>query len=483
MAAPYTTGSVTVTNGSTAVVGVGTGWAIALITGGILIVNGESAVIGQVNSDTTLTLVSPWRGATASAAPYEIARENAEASRNMWAVDRMSESVARMAMTAIAPDGAGALALRPSTPVDGYVYLVIEPGRPVQVSQYRSGAWADAAAIGGLTATTYAGAGVPPVGTGIDGSTYLDIANGDTYARVAGAWVLSGSIIGPPTTDASMLASGTVAEARLPAPLATLSADVKSLLDDADLAAFRATLAVQTQAENDARFTRIVDPVTMQAPVRLLPTATRDIWRSDIDSPATPRTYTISTVAADVVTITTNGVDEFFHINMRDAVMVRVWNVSKTPDESAWVDLNLAANQFRVSNPAHVAGWLPGETLVVGDPNPTGTNVLQMVALDISRHLLAAHGAVFRQRGLKLSFSPQGVGGKVNMDVSATGATGSAFGVHSNSDGSRQSAFVDVFTTELSPISNSNLLFVRDVLSGGTAMAATRLLRLAGVFI
>jgi hypothetical protein len=215
----------------------------------------------------------------------------------------------------------------------------------------------------------------------------------------------------------------------------------------------------------------------------LLPTTVRDIWRSDMDAPATPRTYTIAAVSGTTVTIATNEVEQFFNFQMQNVSMVRIWNISKAPAQAAWVDFNLGLNQFRVLNAAHVAGWIAGETLRLGDPNPTGTNVLNMVAIDISRHLQAAHGSVFRQRGLKISIAPQGIGGRVAMDCSGSGAGGTAFGVSSNSDGSRQSAFVDVFTTELSPVSNSNLLFVREGLVGGTALAATRLFRLVGVWV
>lgn len=250
-----------------------------------------------------------------------------------------------------------------------------------------------------------------------------------------------------------------------------------------DGAAWREAL-IADRATGAVRFPNgLLDATTMQKPALLLPTTVRDIWRSDIDAPATPRNYSIGAISGDTVTIATSEVEQFFNAGMQNVSTVRLWNISKSPAQAAWVDWNLAANAFRVSDAAHVAGWLPGETLRLGDPSPTGTNALQMVAIDISRHLQAAHGTVFRQRGLKISVAPQGVGGRVGMDCSGTGAVGTAFGLSSNSDGARQSAFIDVFTTELSPISNSNLLFVREALSGGTAMAATRLFRLVGVWV
>jgi hypothetical protein len=227
----------------------------------------------------------------------------------------------------------------------------------------------------------------------------------------------------------------------------------------------------------------LIDVATGQKPALFIPSLVKDIWRSDMDAPATPRTYTIAALSGTAVTIATNQVEQFFNGEMRSATMVRIWNVSKTPAQAAWVDWNLAANQFRVSNAAHVSGWLAGETLRIGDPNPTGTNALNMVALDISNYLFNTFGTVFRQRGLKMSFAVQGVGGRASMNGSGNGAVGSAFGSASNSDGQRQSSFADVFTTEISPVSNSNLLFVSETLNGGTALAATRLMRLVGVWV
>ena len=227
----------------------------------------------------------------------------------------------------------------------------------------------------------------------------------------------------------------------------------------------------------------LIDAATGSRPALLVPSLIKDIWRSDMDAPATPRNYVIFAVSGANLTIASNEVEQFFNSGMQNASMVRIWNMTKVPAQAAWVDFNLAANQFRVSNPAHIAGWVAGENLRVGDPNPTGTNTLQMVAIDISNYLFNTIGTVFRQRGLKLSSSMSGVAGRVGMECSGNGATGSAFGAFSNSDGSRQASFIDIFTTELSPVSNSNLLFVRESLAGGTALASVRLFRLAGVWV
>jgi hypothetical protein len=227
----------------------------------------------------------------------------------------------------------------------------------------------------------------------------------------------------------------------------------------------------------------LIDVATGQKPALFIPSLVKEIWRSDMNAPATPRTYTIAARSGTTVTIATNEVEQFFNVGMHNVSMVRIWNVSKTPAQAAWVDWNLAANQFRVSNAAHISGWLAGETLRIGDPNPTGTNVLNMVALDISNYMFNTFGTVFRQRGLKFSASIEGVGAKVSFGWSPSGAAGSGLDLQSGPNGDRMSGFIDVFTTELSPVSNSNLLFFREQLNGGTALAATRLMRLVGVWV
>lgn len=65
MTTPYTTGTITLTNGSKTVTGTGTGWQTALIVGGVIYpqVAGNPLPISNVNSDTSITAVNEWRGA------------------------------------------------------------------------------------------------------------------------------------------------------------------------------------------------------------------------------------------------------------------------------------------------------------------------------------------------------------------------------------------------------------------------------------
>lgn len=69
MTTPYTTGTITLTNGNASVVGVGTAWALALIAGGVIFVQsatGNVLPISSVVDDTHITASLPWQGASGS---------------------------------------------------------------------------------------------------------------------------------------------------------------------------------------------------------------------------------------------------------------------------------------------------------------------------------------------------------------------------------------------------------------------------------
>ncbi len=251
-----------------------------------------------------------------------------------------------------------------------------------------------------------------------------------------------------------------------------------------DGANFKTALSVDRSSGGLKAHGGLIDPNTGLRALTVVPAIIKDIWRSDMDSPATPRSYVIASVTGDTITITTNEVEQIFSQSLRGVSKVRVWNISKSPAQSAWVKWNNAANSFIVHQASDIQGWLAGEIMRLGDPNPTATNTLNMVALDISDYLFNNFGVVFPQRGLKVSIASQGVGGRVSLECSGNGAAGTALGSSSNSDGSRQSTFADIFTNVPSPISSSNLVFVRESLtSPATAHAGTRAVRIVGIWV
>lgn len=229
----------------------------------------------------------------------------------------------------------------------------------------------------------------------------------------------------------------------------------------------------------------VEDPTTGLRVVSFIPGAVRDIWRIEQATPTgTPRTTAVAGVSGTMLSLSTATAGDIKPINpATDFTLVRIWNTTRSPAQSAWVRWYVNPTTVEVSDAAAIADWVVGDSLRIGDPNPTGTNTLQMVAVDVSPYLAATYGGVFRQAGLKISMAAQGVGGTIRLDVSGSAGLGTAFGTSSNSDGSRQSAFADVFTDQLSPISNSNLFFIRESVETATALAAFRFMRCVGVWV
>lgn len=223
---------------------------------------------------------------------------------------------------------------------------------------------------------------------------------------------------------------------------------------------------------------------TGQPLAQLLPCPTTpEIWRSDDTTRlATPRSYTIASVSGAQITLTTAGVGQIFTASMQNKSLVRIWNMSKTPAQPAWVNWNNSTTQLNVSNAADIAGWTAGNIIQLGDPNPTGTNTLGMVAIDISNFLYNTFGAVFPQKGVMCSLYAAGVGGAASIGLSGDGAVGTVIGISSMTNGGANTGFPTVFTITPSPVSNSNLLFVNEQPTTATALA-TCFVRLLGVMV
>ncbi|APO74278.1 hypothetical protein AM571_CH01443 [Rhizobium etli 8C-3] len=106
MTAPYTSGQVTLVNGSAAVVGVATGWATALIAGGVLFVeaDGNALPILGITDDTHLTAAVKWKGASGTY-PYAIVRDTAylqQLTTNSQALAALVQELGGDALTALA---------------------------------------------------------------------------------------------------------------------------------------------------------------------------------------------------------------------------------------------------------------------------------------------------------------------------------------------------------------------------------------------
>ena len=196
------------------------------------------------------------------------------------------------------------------------------------------------------------------------------------------------------------------------------------------------------------------------------------IWRFDLARSGIPRQATILSVSGDIITLTAAVANQFFtNSQMENVSYVRIWNMSKNPEQSAWVKriADVGTNtQLQVLNAADISGWANGETVQLGEPaSQIPTNV---VAVDISPMMQNMLGAIFPQAGLlvKATLSADAVAG--NLGVTPTGASGSFTNIFGQSDGSITSGQITVPSTVLSPISNSNLLFIRETDGGADTL-------------
>ncbi len=201
---------------------------------------------------------------------------------------------------------------------------------------------------------------------------------------------------------------------------------------------------------------------------------------SRVSSPI-PRSFSISAISGDVITLTTNDSDLVFDNGaMQNVAYIRIWNTSKSPVQSAWVKSAPAANQLQVTDSTHVSGWAAGETIQVGEP--PGAYALQVAALDISPLMQNVLGTVFPQKGLVARSALHGgqQGDKIRLSVN--GQTGSGIiGAYCQTTGASAGDGVILLScTEPSPISNSNLVLVMEEFAGTAGVRLFSCLALFG---
>lgn len=197
------------------------------------------------------------------------------------------------------------------------------------------------------------------------------------------------------------------------------------------------------------------------------------IYRIDAARTQNPRMATIASLASDVITLTSADAGLFFNdAYMADVSYVRIWNITMTPNQSAWVMRQPANNQLQVIDASQLAGWSAGDVIQIGDPTAQTPN--RVIALDISPMMQNVLGRVFRQAGVQLKALVEGSSTQAVLDTSETGATGSFNGVRSESGGSRLGGHYVQPCSVKSPVSESNLVFLRESATG-TGMGLTTL--------
>lgn len=213
------------------------------------------------------------------------------------------------------------------------------------------------------------------------------------------------------------------------------------------------------------------------------------VFRIDSLHGQNPRTATIAVVSSDIITISSATADHFFTHHMEGKSLARIWNISKSPEESAWVkysDEDGGSNtQLQVSNAADISTWLPGDTIQIGDPSAITPN--RCSCYDISPAMTADFGAPFRQAGIIAKYYISGDTGvlgsldTVGTGITPTGISGTFNNAGSNNQGVASQGILYIPCSLQSPVSNSNLIFVRE--NGAADTITISLISILGLLV
>ena len=193
------------------------------------------------------------------------------------------------------------------------------------------------------------------------------------------------------------------------------------------------------------------------------------IWRIDGPHGPLPRSAVIAGVVGDVITLASAAAPEFAnHSVWSGASYIRIWNTSKSPEEAAWFkavpDWGAGDRQLQVTDAAHIAGWAPGETVRLGETAPSGNRV---VALDISPMLEQVFGAAFPQSGVMVHGGLRSGTAGDSLSITHNGQPGQFTRIARvvNTAQYAGTGVTVIPSTARSPISNSNLVFIRSAIA------------------
>ncbi len=202
-------------------------------------------------------------------------------------------------------------------------------------------------------------------------------------------------------------------------------------------------------------------------PIPSVGDAMSSIWRLDTSRDPFPRTATLGSVSTDILNLTTGIGSKFFSPQMTGVAYLQIENISKNPRQNAWIKAKPSETQLQVTDQTDISTWANGDTIQLGQS--VGNFVDQYAILDISPMIQFQFGSTFRQKGIWVykSFAG-GSSTTAGLRVTPNGASGSVVGlVDSLEDGASRQSQGMIPCFDLSPISNSNLVYIREVGSAG----------------
>ncbi len=139
-----------------------------------------------------------------------------------------------------------------------------------------------------------------------------------------------------------------------------------------------------------------------QSGLIFLPAAETEATIYQMAGSQNPPSAKLASVTSDILTFITNAAAMFFGSSMRGMAMVRIWNTTRSPTQSAWAKWDTALNGLQVSNAEHVRQWSVADTIQIVDP------ARKNIAVDISPAMQKLFGVVFAQDGVLLSAGANG---------------------------------------------------------------------------
>ncbi len=191
------------------------------------------------------------------------------------------------------------------------------------------------------------------------------------------------------------------------------------------------------------------------------------IYRVETLRAQNPRSYTIASIAGDTITMTIASADQMIKASyMQGVAMVRIWNLSKSPIEPAWIINSVDTSSLQMRTSTEISGWQVGDTIQFGDPTSETPN--RVIAVDVSPMMISLFGTAFYQSGAIVKMAAlAGSGVEAGIEISPDGLSGSFVGTRGYAAQSSPQAQFIIPNNTPSPVSSSNLLFIRELDLGG----------------
>ena len=217
-------------------------------------------------------------------------------------------------------------------------------------------------------------------------------------------------------------------------------------------------------------------PETGAALSTLIPTPGGDgevsIFRNNVSRFPQPRYAELSSAENGILTFTEDLASHFFNSIMEGVSLVQIWNVSKATPESSWVKAVPDASSLTVFDASTIVDWQRGDIIQLGTPSSISTT--SAIVIDISPMMENYFGRVFRQTGVILKVGcASAVTEQSKLSISGSLAPGAQVPVSSYPDGEYAVSQLTLPCGDLSPISNSNLIYLTEKTKTGYQLSTS----------